>query len=336
MAQQENRLNGTNEPAPAGLRVVMVGVGTMSPGIAVDYLLAGHQVTLLGRDAARVAAALERTRTALNFLTTQQAIDQAKHELALQRLRGGVLEKTRSAVPTLEEAEIVVESVAEVLETKQNLFHQLETIVSPQTLLLTNTSGLSISEIAEPLKHPERVLGTHYWNPAYLMPLVEVTAGKQTAPEIVDRVCRLLTEMGKHPVRVKKERPGLIWNRLQFALLRECLHILQEGVAEVEELDLVVEQGLARRWSFIGPFKTSDLGGQDVFLTIARYLYPALATDQEPPAFWQEMVERGETGLKQGQGFYKWNKEDAADLLHRRDEYLLRLLLESKKQKDEG
>lgn len=326
MKREKGQVEKPKEETTAGMNVVLVGVGTMSPGIAVDYLLAGHHVTLLGRDPGRVAAALERTRTALNFLKSQQVIDEAKHEAALQWLRGGIFEKTRSAVPVLEEAQVVVESVAEVLETKQNVFRQLEELVSPETLLLSNTSGLSVSEIAEGLNHPRRVIGTHYWNPAYLMPLVEVTAGQQTAPATVERVCTLLETMGKRPIRVKKERPGLVWNRLQFALLRECLHLLEEGVADVEELDLVVEQGLARRWSFIGPFKTSDLGGQDVFLTIAGYLFPALATNQEPPEFWQEMVERGETGLKQGQGFYKWNREEAADLVRRRDEYLLRLL----------
>lgn len=313
-----------------GRRVLIIGVGTMGPGIVVDYLLAGHHVTMLGRDPVRLATALERTRSFLDFLLSQQAIDQTQHTNAEKWLHGGVveenLEESDSSLPAIAQAEIVVESVSEKLEVKQQLFQQLEKIVEPDTFLLSNTSGLSITEIAEGLSHPERVLGTHYWNPAYLMPLVEVTPGQQTAPEMVEEVCKMLVEMGKRPVRVKKERPGLIWNRLQFALLRECLHLLEEEVAGVEDLDLIVEQGLARRWSFIGPFKTSDMGGQDVFLTIASYLFPALSNAAEPPAFWREMVARGETGLKQGQGFYKWNREDAVNLLRHRDEYLLRLL----------
>lgn len=313
-----------------GRRVLIIGVGTMGPGIAVDYLLAGHHVTILGRDPVKLATALERTRAFLHFLLSQHVLDQTHHDNALQWLHGGVIEETLeesdSAFAALSQAEIVVESISETLSAKQQLFRQLEKIVAPDTWLLTNTSGLSITQIAEGLEHPERLLGTHYWNPAYLMPLVEVTAGQQTSPQIVDEVCKLLVEMGKRPVRVRKERPGLIWNRLQFAMLRECLHLLEEGVASVEDLDLIVEQGLARRWSFIGPFKTGDLGGQDVFLTIARYLFPALSNAGEPPAYWQEMVEQGQTGLKQGQGFYKWNREEALTLLRHRDEYLLRLL----------
>ncbi len=318
--KNEHRQNGPLE------KVVILGVGTMAPGLAVDYLLAGNEVTLLGRKKEKITSAKEKTIQALSFLFSKGIIEEEKLKAAKILLKTAKLEEDFRKVPVLARATLVVESVSENVGIKQELLKKLEEVVAPSTLILSNTSGLSISEIGEALAFPGRFLGTHYWNPAYLMPLVEVTPGKETRPEFVTKVCNMLEKMGKTPVLVKKEKPGLIWNRLQLALLRECLHLLEEGIASVEDLDLVVEKGLARRWSFIGPFKTSDLGGQDVFLTIGSYLFPDLANNPEPPAFWQEMVDRGQTGLKAGKGFYNWSEEAGEELLKGRDEYLLKLL----------
>ncbi len=296
-----------------------IGLGTMGPGVAVDYLLGGHRVTLFGRDAAKLSTARHRVLAALDFLTGQDYLTAPQREEAQTRLSTAFLTDRAS----LSQMTIIAESISESVEAKAALFADLEEICSAQTLFLTNTSGLSISAIFADLGQPDRGLGTHYWNPPYLMPLVEVTPGQATGPAQLAAVEELLRAMGKTPVRVRREVPGLIWNRLQFALLRECLHLLEQGVATVAELDQVVEMGLARRASFMGLFKTADLGGGDVWHTIARNIFPHLSNDSTPPAFWQEQIERGEYGLKSGQGFYSWEAEAARDLLLARDRYLL-------------
>ena len=305
--------------------VICIGLGTMGPGIAVDYLLAGHPVTLMGRDVTKLEAAYKRVEMALDFLTGEDFIKAEKRNESLKHLSTGLLDE-RSR---LDEATVIVESITEDLAIKQQFFAELEAVCRSDTLFLTNTSGLSVTEIFARLQHPERGMGTHYWNPPYLMPLVELTPGEKTGPALADKVQALLEEMGKKPVRVRRELPGLIWNRLQFALFRECLYLLEQGVATTEEIDRVVSMGLARRASFMGLFAISDLGGSDIWYTIASYLFGTLGNAKEPPELWREQIERGEFGLKSGQGFYKWDDpEQARKLVAARDRYLLAKLKE--------
>lgn len=306
------------------LDVVSVGLGTMGPGVAVDYLAHGHRVTLAGRDESKLAAARQRVEAALNFLAGENFLSPDNHQAALSNLATARLDQ-----PGLfQKAAIVVESIPEDMALKHRFFGELEELCPPQTLFLTNTSSLVITEIFRPLRHPGRAMGTHYWNPPYLMPLVELTPGELADPERVEEVHQILLGMGKTPIRVRKELPGIIWNRLQFALLRECLHLLEQGVATVEELDQVIQKGLARRSSFMGLFKVADLGGGDVWHGISKYLFPELSNMNQPPAVWEEMIERGEFGLKTGQGFYKWEPQAAQALLKARDHYLLTKLKE--------
>jgi 3-hydroxybutyryl-CoA dehydrogenase len=297
----------------------------MGPGIAVDYLLAGYPVTLMGRDVTKLEAAYKRVEAALEFLVSEDFVSVEKRAEGLERLSTGLLsEKSR-----LEAATVIVESITEDLAVKQRFFEELETVCRPDALFLTNTSGLSVTEIFAKLRHPERGMGTHYWNPPYLMPLVELTPGEKTSPALADKIQNLLEGMGKKPVRVRRELPGLIWNRLQFALFRECLYLLEQGVATPAEIDRVVSMGLARRASFMGLFAISDLGGSDVWYTIASYLFGTLGNAKEPPELWREQIERGEFGLKSGQGFYKWDDpEQARQLVAARDRYLLAKLKE--------
>ncbi len=310
------------------LEMVCVGSGTMGPGVAVDYLGHGHRVTLAGRDPARLAAARQRAESALGFLAAENFLSAEKHQAALANLATARLD----APGLFQNAAIVVENIPESLGLKQQFFTELEERCSPGTLFLTNTSSLVITEIFRPLKNPGRAMGTHYWNPPYLMPLVELTPGELADPARVEEVYQLLLGMGKTPVRVRKEMPGIIWNRLQFALLRECLYLLEQGVATVEELDQVIQKGLARRSSFMGLFKVADLGGGDVWHGISEYLFPALSNMAQPPALWDEMIVRGEFGLKSGQGFYRWDEQAGLDLLKARDRFLLDKLREDSTQ----
>ncbi|MCA1723094.1 MAG: 3-hydroxyacyl-CoA dehydrogenase family protein, partial [Thermomicrobia bacterium] len=194
-------------------------------------------------------------------------------------------------------AAVIVESIVEDLAAKQSLFALLGERTAPTTLLCSNTSSLPITDIAAGVRHPERVIGTHYWNPPHLLPLVEVIPGERTAPETVASVRALLARMGKEPVQVRREVPGFIWNRLQLGLLRECLWLVSNGVATPEDIDAILERGLGRRWSLTGPFTTVRLGGPHVFTRIAEELFPEFAAEPAFPDGWQEILTTSRTDI---------------------------------------
>jgi 3-hydroxybutyryl-CoA dehydrogenase len=209
--------------AMQSVRTVVIGTGAMAPGIAAEYARLGS-TQIAGRDAGKIAAALGVARGALETLAGAGLLDPGEAAEARGRLTGTTIDAADIAGAT-----VVVESIVEDLATKQALFAMLDRAASPTALLCSNTSSLRITAIAADLAHPERVIGTHYWNPPHLLPVVEVIPGEQTAPEMVTAVLALLERMGKEPVRVRREVPGFIWNRLQLAMLRECLWLVSNG-----------------------------------------------------------------------------------------------------------
>ena len=200
-------------------------------------------------------------------------------------------------------------------------------------ILATNTSGLSPTAIAEGLAHPERVVVTHFWNPPQLIPLVEVVPGEKTSPETMDRTMAWVRALGKQPVRLNKECPGFIGNRLQLALLREALHIVEQGYADVEEVDKSMVYGHGRRLPVTGPFLSADMGGLDIFHTISSYLFADLSNASVPSELMGKMVEAGDLGLKTGKGFYDWSPERKERMMKLRTDTLMEFL---RKDKEEG
>jgi len=162
------------------------------------------------------------------------------------------------------------------------------------------------------------------------MPLVEVIAGERTSSETVATVGELLQRIGKIPIIVRKEIPGFVWNRLQFALLRECFHLVEQGVVSVEDIDLVVKKGLGRRLSLIGPFETADIGGLDTFLSVGEYLLPELSCQKQPSQLFTDKIRRGELGTKSGKGFYNWSQDRIENIISSRDSKLIQLLIEDR------
>ncbi len=263
---------------------VMIGTGAMAPGIAAEYARLGP-TQIAGRNDAKITAALDSAHRALTTLVNEQLLDPAEADAAHTRLSGTTIDAADYARAT-----VVVESIIEDLATKRALFALLDGRTSPTTLLCSNTSSLPITAIAAECMHPERVIGTHYWNPPHLLPLVEVIPGERTSPETVAAVRALLGRMEKEPVQVRREVPGFIWNRLQLGLLRECLWLVSNGVATPEDIDAILERGLGRRWSLTGPFTTVRLGGSHVFTRIAEELFPEFAAEPVFPDSWQEIL----------------------------------------------
>lgn len=304
--------------APASVRVAVLGAGTMAPGIAAAFAAAGHEVVLWSRSAERARAALERAAEMAAFLT--------EHGLAAASGAGGDRIALADELEGVADAQLVVEAVAEQLAVKRELLARVEAVVAPDAVLATNTSGLKVSDIAEQLERPERAVAMHFWNPAHLMPLVEVAGGRATAPEIVDRAMAIARDIGKRPVRLSSEVLGFLGTRMQQAVVREAIALLEGGVASAEDIDLAVRSSFGVRFPVIGPLESADLSGLDVIEAIHRYLLPDLDRSSEPQAALTERVAAGALGTKAGRGFHDWTVRDPAEVVRRRDDELVRRL----------
>jgi 3-hydroxybutyryl-CoA dehydrogenase len=249
-------------------RVAVVGAGLMGSQIGCEYALAGCSVDWIVRDP---VTATERIEHALALVLRHGLADPAAVEAARARMSFASADPADAPSPDL-----IVESLPENLALKAQVLGEL-CARHPDAVLASNTSSISIDGLGEAAGVPERILATHYWNPPLLMPLVELVAGERTPPEALERVAQLLRLAGKRPVILDHEVPGLLWNRLQLALLRECLWLVENGVATPETIDEVMRDGLARRWRLTGPFETVGLGGARTFDAIAENLFPVLS-----------------------------------------------------------
>jgi 3-hydroxybutyryl-CoA dehydrogenase len=253
------------------MRVLVLGAGLMGAQIGCEYALGGHDVTMTARNTARVADRVEETLAKAVDLSLQaaDAVDEA-------RARIGV-----DAQPAPEGWDLVVESVPEDAELKAQLLRPLAQ-ASPDAILATNTSSLSITELGDAIGAPDRTIGTHYWNPPLLMPLVEVAAGEDTSSATVSTTRDTLHELGKRPVLVR-DVPGFVWNRIQMAVLREATWLVEHGVADTHTVDEILTHGLARRWRNIGFFDAIALGGVATWQRTSKNLLPELSIATELP-----------------------------------------------------
>ncbi|MBI4735208.1 MAG: 3-hydroxyacyl-CoA dehydrogenase family protein [candidate division NC10 bacterium] len=301
--------------------VAIIGAGVMGSGIAQTFAQAGYAVRLQARHADSLRAARDRI---------------ARNQAAM--VRAGLFsgEAARDALarihPTtsLEEAtagcHFVSESVPEDLDLKREVFAVLDRHAPPGVVLSTDTSGLPISAIASATTRPDLVVGFHWMNPPHLMPTVEVIRGARTADTSMDLTCELARRIGRVPIRVEKDAPGFLWNRLQLALIREALHVVEQGIASPEAVDLAVTAGLGLRWAAVGPLRLMDLGGLTTFHSVAAYLYRDLSKASEPQHTLAAKVVAGETGARAGRGFYDYPAGSAEAAIAARDARLFELL----------
>jgi 3-hydroxybutyryl-CoA dehydrogenase len=292
--------------------VGVVGGGLMGVGIATRFALAGHATLVVEADPARAAGIPLLAADILPQLVDAGLIDVPRRDAALARLR------VEGEPDELAGAAMVIEAIPEVLAAKHALYAKLEAILAPDAIIASNTSGFPPDALSGHLAHPARFLVAHFWNPPHLIPLVEVVPGARTAPEVVERCVRLLAGTGAEPVVLKAAIPGFIGNRLQFAVLREALHIVRSGAATPETVDAVMKACLGRRYSIMGPFESADLGGLHTLTGIGANLMPELAKDEDVLDLMRAHVEKGELGASTGQGFYTWDEDRFADLKARR------------------
>jgi len=286
----------------SGRRVFVVGGGTMGRGIAGLTALSGHATSVFEAD----CATREKLRAAIEG-SWGRAVKRGK----LAPESAARAQKLLSIAERLEEAaeaEIVLEAVPESLEAKRALFAELDRICPPPALLASNTSSLSIRKIARGTRHPERVLGMHFFNPVAAMPLVEIVRAADTSPAAEERAAAFAVSLGKKTIRVL-DSPGFATSRLGLALGLEAMRMVEEGVASVEDIDRAMELGYGHK---MGPLKTSDLVGLDVRLAIAETLSEELDSKRfAPPAILRRLVAEGRTGKKVGEGFFRWEGDTA-------------------------
>jgi len=286
-----------NEPPPEG-PVAVLGAGTMGHGIAQAMAMAGHPVRLQDVEPEALEHAVERIRDNLNQGVELEKVAPGTRDRALARIT-----TSSSAAEAAEGAAVVIEAVPERLELKQRVLAEAAGHASDDALLASNTSSLSITDIASVLPARDRVVGTHFFNPVHIMDLVEVVRGDDSDPRHVARAVALAREADKTPI-VVCDSPGFASSRLGVALGLEAIRMLQEGVASAEDIDCAMELGYNHP---MGPLRLTDLVGLDTRLEIARYLDAELEGDRfEPPELLVEMVEAGRLGKKSGEGFYQW------------------------------
>lgn len=300
-------------------RIAIIGAGLMGHGIAQIFAIHGFQVSLLDVSEEFLAKAIENVRANLTLLAKNGIGKREDIEGAVARIK-----TTRDLREAVSGARFVVEAVAEQLELKQKLFQEMDEICSQDAILATNTSVISITEIAARAKGRKRIVGTHFWNPPYLIPLVEVVPGDDTSHETVDLTYDLLKSVGKHPVKVKKDVPGFVGNRLQHALWREAISIVDQGIADAATVDEVIRNSFGIRLPVLGPLETADMVGLDLTLQIHNYILKHIERSTEPAPILKQKVEKGELGFKTGRGFQEWDQQSIQRSRSQLLEYLIK------------
>ncbi len=285
-------------------RVAVMGTGTMGPGMGAVLARAGMQVSL--------------------FDTSPEALERAKagYDLAwgvLDRLEtpvvgGGAATYADTVEAALDGAEFVIEAVPEKLELKQQVYAEYERHVGPDVIIASNTSGIPATKIAANLAHPERVVVMHWSNPPHLIPMIEVVPGEKTSQAAIDGTIAVIEDVGYYPCLLKKEVPGFVENRVLYAIMRECLALVDEGVIDREELDLNVKWGIGYKLAVIPPMQLLDMAGMDIYTSVASYLNPDLSNAAEVSPTIGKLVEQGRLGMKTKGGLFDYTDEEVGQL----------------------
>lgn len=312
---EENRMS-KKLPEMIGI----AGAGTMGASMCQIFAEYGYQVVLYTRSQKTLDKAKElillnqKTKVACGDSTEEKAKETLAH----------ITYAAPGDLTCFRECSLIVESIVEDMEAKHIFWKEVSAMVDEDAVLTTNTSGLSITEIAKAVHRPERFRGMHWFNPPHIIPLIEVISGERTEKRTADIVYRLAEEIGKKPIYVAKDAPGFIANRIQLAVLRECLHIKKEGIGDYSDIDRCMKYGLGFRYACLGPMEVCDQGGLDTFYHIASYLFADLADDKDPDdTILGELFQKGEYGVKTKKGFYDYSDGKDQEAIRLRDEMYL-------------
>ncbi|MBA4207178.1 MAG: 3-hydroxyacyl-CoA dehydrogenase [Polymorphum sp.] len=297
-------------------QTAVLGAGLMGHGIALTLARAGHRVALTDPSAEALASAHQRIAASLILMGEGEArIAQILKQVGL----------TGTVAEAVTGADFVFEAAPEKLPLKQALFAEAEAHAPESAILASNTSVMPITQIMVKLNRRERALGTHWWNPPHMIPLVEVIRTPWTSPDAMDAMTDLLAGAGKTPVRVEKDVPGFIGNRLQHALWREAISLVERGICDAASVDTVVKSCFGRRLSVLGPLENADLVGTDLTLDIHRTVLADLEDRKGPSPYLERLVAEGRLGMKSGEGFRTWTPEEAQTVRNRVTTHLRKL-----------
>lgn len=294
----------------------------MGCGIAALFASAGFEIVVYDPDPLARLNAKRNCRAVFDELAAAEVITVS--DAASAEARVAVAESPHA----LREAELVIEAIVESVDAKQALYAALEHALEETTIIASSTSGIVPAVLSATLRRPDRFLVAHFWNPPHIVPLVEVVAAPQTDPRVVSTLISWVKAANGKPVLLHQAAPGFIGNRLQFAVLREALHMLEAGIADAETIDEVMKESVGRRYRWIGPLEGSDIGGLETFLAIGTQLLPHLASHDEGLNLLRNLVSARRGGRRDGHGIYRWDADREARLCRSRRQMLKEARLE--------
>ena len=310
------------------MKTLVIGSGAMAPSLALCLALAGHKTALVARRSAALPQAEAAVKTAYGELAEADLLP------APETGWRDRLTFSTNLANAAKYIDFAFEAIAEQAEAKQALFAALEEAAPPEAILTSTTSGMAVDIIAEKCVRKGRVAVAHFANPPHLMPAVEIVPGSATESAVMDRLYEFIGGLGKEPIRLQRDLPGHLFNRLQFALMREAFALVRTGAASATEIDKVVKNGYALRLAAEGPLEKADLAGLPLVASVAEYLYPDLDTSQAPDDL-RAMIGDGNSGAKDGQGFFDWTPERSAAVVAERNQEVIRHLKRIRAKKGE-
>lgn len=299
--------------------VIIAGAGIMGSSIAQVFAVHGVDVQLYYNRDHQYVKSSELIRLNQETMVRKEEITQAESDVIMSHI------SYTNDENSFDNADFVLETIREDMQIKHDFWKMVCAHVADDVILTSNTSGLSITKIAEAITLPERFCGFHWVNPPHLVPLVEIISGDATNPEILQATKELAIKIGKKPVIVKKDAPGFILNRIQFSVLREAMHIVESGIGSLEDVDAVLNYGLGMRYAALGPFQIADLGGLDTFYAISSYLFEDLSDAKKPHKMLCDIVENGDYGVKNCKGFYDYSGGKDSETIKKRDEDFIKI-----------
>jgi 3-hydroxybutyryl-CoA dehydrogenase len=300
--------------------IVIIGSGVMGCSIAQSFAISGYSVVLTDVQEEYLLKAKGRISENLSLLVEEANVNEEKKQTTLANLT-----YTINLEEAVREADFIIEAIPEVIELKWELYQKLEQMIKPNTIVASNTSTFPISRLMENASFPERMIITHFFNPAHLVPLVEIVQHNQTKKEVVEATLELIRGIGKSPILLKKEISGFIANRLQTALMREAFYLLKEGVASARDIDTAITAGPGFRWAFTGPIEIADFGGLDTWQRVFDNVAPDLDQSKGAPAIIRGLVEQGKLGVKTGEGIYSYEGSTVFQKINERDRNFIQL-----------
>jgi 3-hydroxybutyryl-CoA dehydrogenase len=312
-------------------RFAVIGAGTMGTNIALIFAARGHRVVVMDASPGQAKKSARTLAANAETLEAHGLLDAAPAAAVCAQVGW-----SSSLAEAVCQADWIVEAITEDLDAKQQLFRAIESHCGEQAVIWSNTSTFMPTALCADMRHPERMLVAHFWNPAHLIPLVEVVPHPRTQADVVARTQALLESCGKRPVILKREVPGFVGNRLAFALQREAMDLVQSGVVSADQVDAIVRTGFGRRIAETGIFGTADLGGLDVYLSICRLLFPHLSSQVAPPPLLEDLVRAGRLGMKTGAGWSTYDVDSQAIIVKKLAGELIRYAIRDRGQGEAG